>query len=48
MFDLVRVFHQVERYEVQDGERITLFPAKLNHLQRQLLELLEVPISLYQ
>ena len=48
MFDLVRVFHGVERYEVQDGEHVTLFPAKLNRLQDQLLELLEVPRSLYQ
>ncbi len=48
MFDIVRVFRQVERYEVVDGERVTLFPAKLNRLQHQLLELLEVPPSLYQ
>jgi len=48
MFDIVRVFRGVERYEVVDGERVTLFPAKLDRLQRQVLELLEVPISLYQ
>ena len=48
LFDIVRVFRQVERYEVVDGERVTLFPAKLNRLQHQLLELLEVPPSLYQ
>lgn len=48
MFDIVRVFRGVERYEVLDGERATLFPAKLNRLQHQLLELLEVPTSLYQ
>jgi hypothetical protein len=48
LFDIVRVFGQVERYEVVDGERVTLFPAKLNRLQHQLLELLEVPTSLYQ
>jgi transposase len=48
MFDIVRVFRQVERYEVQEGEKVTLFPAKLTPLQRQLLGLLEVPASLYQ
>ena len=48
LFDIVRVFRQAERYEVVDGERVTLFPAKLNRLQHQLLELLEVPASLYQ
>jgi transposase len=48
MFDIVRVFRGVERYEVLDGEKVTLFPAALNPLQHQLLELLEVPKSLYQ
>jgi transposase len=48
LFDVVRVFRGVERYEVLEGDRATLFPANLSPLQRQLLELLEVPISLYQ
>ena len=48
LFDIVRVFRQVERYEVLEAERVTLFPAQLNRLQRQLLEFLEVPASLYQ
>lgn len=47
MFDIVRAFRGVERYEVVDGERVTVFPAKLNPLQRQLLDLLEVPQSSY-
>lgn len=47
IFDIVRVFRGVERYEVLDGERVTLFPAQLNPLQKQLLEMLDVPISLY-
>ena len=47
MFDIARVFRGVERYEVVDGDRITVFPAQLNPLQTQLLELLDVPISLY-
>ena len=48
LFDIVRVFRGVERYEVVDGERVTLFPARLDRLQRQVLELLEVPSALYQ
>ena len=48
MFDIVRVFQGIERYEVQDGEHVTLFPANLNRLQQHLLALLEVPSSLYQ
>ena len=48
MFDIVRVFRGIERYEVQHGEQVTLFPAKLSPLQHQLLQLLEVPASLYQ
>ena len=48
MFDIVRVFRGVERYEVVDGEHIILFPAALDQLQRQVLEFLDVPTSLYQ
>jgi len=48
VFDIVRVFRGVERYEVIDGEKVTLFPARLNPLQKQLIEMLEVPLSLYQ
>ena len=48
MFDIVRVFRGIERYEVSEGEKVILFPAKLNPLQKQVLEFLEVPISLYQ
>jgi transposase len=47
MFDIVRVFRGVEKYEVIEGERVTLFPAQLTPLQKQLLEMLEVPLSLY-
>ena len=47
MFDLARVFAGVERYEVNDRDRVIVFPAKLNPLQKQLLELLEAPVSLY-
>ncbi len=48
MFDIVRAFRGVERYEVTHGENATLFPASLTPLQKQLLQMLEVPISLYQ
>jgi transposase len=48
MFDIVRVFQGLERYETVDDDQVTLFPAKLDPLQRQVLELLDVPASLYQ
>ena len=48
LFDIVRVFRGVERYEVLDGDQTTLFPANLTPLQKQLLQLLEVPLSSYQ
>ena len=47
MFDIVRVFRGIERYEVIDGEQVTLFPARLSPLQQQLLQLLDVPFSWY-
>lgn len=47
MFDIVRAFRGVERYEVVDGEKVTIFPARLTALQQQLLQLLEVPQALY-
>ena len=47
-FDIVRLFKGVERYEVVQKDNLYVFPAKLNKTQKQVLELLEVPISLYQ
>ena len=47
-FDIVRLFNNVERYEVQENDRSFIFPAQLNKIQKQVLELLEVPIALYQ
>lgn len=47
-FDLVRLFRGVEKYEVQQGDNVTLFPAQLTPIQKQVLKLLEVPLSLYQ
>lgn len=47
-FDIVRLFKGVERYEVIQGENVYVFPAKLSKIQKQVLELLGVPVSLYQ
>lgn len=48
MYDIVRLFKGVERYEVIQGENVNIFPAQLSDLQRQVIELLEIPESLYQ
>jgi transposase len=46
-YDLERLFRDVEKYEVQKGEEITAFPAELTHLQKEVLNLLEIPASTY-
>jgi hypothetical protein len=46
-FDIVRLFKGIERYEVVQGDTVHLFPAQLNSTQKQVLNLLGVPISLY-
>ena len=48
MFDLARLFRNVERYEVAIGDDIHVFPAQLSAVQKQVLELLEVPLAAYQ
>lgn len=48
MFDIFRLFKEVERYEVEENGKVTIFPAELSKLQKQVLKLLEVPQSLYQ
>ena len=48
MFDIVRLFRNVERYEVVVGDEITIFPAELSAIQKKILELLDVPIAEYQ
>ena len=48
IFDIVRLFRNVERYEVVAGDEITIFPAELSAIQKKLLELLDVPIAEYQ
>lgn len=47
-FDIVRLFKGVERYEVIQGENVYVFPAKLSKIQKQVLELLGLPASLYK
>jgi transposase len=47
MFDIVRLFRNVERYEVAVGDDINVFPAQLTDIQKQVLRLLEVPIAAY-
>jgi transposase len=46
-FDLERLFRDVEKYEVQKEDEIIAFPAELNNLQKQVLNLLEMPPSAY-
>jgi transposase len=48
MFDIVRLFRNVERYEVTTGDDTILFPAELTRTQKEVLRLLEVPIAVYQ
>jgi|TARA_Y100000031_G_scaffold155203_1_gene205159 transposase len=48
LFDIVRLFRNVERYEVRAGEETLVFPAELTDTQKQVLELLEVPVAKYQ
>jgi len=47
-FDIVRLFKNVERYEVIDHDKIYVFPATLNKIQKEVLQLLGIPISAYQ
>lgn len=48
IFDVVRLFRNVERYEAQVGQDTSVFPAELTDAQKQVLELLEVPFAGYQ
>ncbi|HEX04229.1 MAG TPA: hypothetical protein ENH10_03610 [Bacteroidetes bacterium] len=48
MFDIVRLFRNVERYEVTAGDDQIIFPAELTKTQKQVLQLLEVPVAAYQ
>jgi len=48
IFDLARLFRNVERYEVTTGDELHIFPAKLSPIQKQVITLLEVPLAAYQ
>ena len=48
IFDIVRLFRNVERYEVTAGEDTIIFPAELTRTQKDVLKLLEVPVTAYQ
>jgi len=48
IFDVVRLFRNVERYEVTAGDETIIFPAELTKPQKEVLTLLEVPIAGYQ
>jgi len=48
MFDLVRLFDGVERYEVSADGNGMIFPANLTKAQIEVLKLLEVPLAAYQ
>jgi transposase len=48
LFDIVRLFRNVERYEVTAGDNIMIFPAELTKTQNDVLKLLEVPVVAYQ
>jgi transposase len=48
MFDIVRLFRNVERYEVTTGDGTLVFPAALTQTQKDVLTLLDVPIAAYQ
>ncbi len=48
IFDLVRLFRDVERYEVVAGDETIIFPAELTDIQQKVLDLLEIPVAAYQ
>ena len=48
IFDIVRLFRNVERYEVTVGDDTMVFPAELTDIQKEVLKLLDVPVALYQ
>ena len=47
-YDLERLFRDVEIYEVIKDDKIISFPAELSSLQKQVLELLDMPSSAYK
>jgi len=48
IFDIARLFRNVERYEVTAGDNTLIFPAELTNIQKEVLNLLEIPVAAYQ
>ena len=48
IFDIVRLFKDVERYEVVAGDDTMIFPAEMTDTQKEVLNLLGVPVAGYQ
>ena len=48
IFDIARLFRNVERYEVHAGDETMIFPAELTDIQKEVINLLEVPVAAYQ
>ena len=48
IFDIVRLFRNVERYEVKTNQETIIFPAELTPEQKEVLTLLEIPAAMYQ
>ncbi len=48
IFDIVRLFKNVERYEVASGDKILIFPAELSKTQKEVLNLLSINLAAYQ
>ena len=48
IFDIVRLFRNVERYEVLAGDDTMIFPAELTNIQKEVLNLLDVSVADYQ
>ena len=48
MFDIVRLFKNVERYEVTSGDDILIFPVELSKIQKDVLNLLGISLAAYQ
>jgi transposase len=48
IFDIVRLFKNVERYEVTSGDEILVFPAELSKPQKEVLNLLNINLAAYQ
>ncbi len=48
IFDIARLFRNIERYEVTAGDGTMIFPAELTGIQKEVLKLLDVPLAAYQ